>query len=131
MPSGDLMFEAVYKRNWWKGVIELTVKNQGMVAGGGSLVIKSEPEGVVDEVREEVIPPYGERVMLVNTARGKGLIAPSNLLIKNGQREIMVRVEQDEAWGTSVKVAAGAIGATILAAGAYTAVRLLLRRRDR
>lgn len=131
MPSEDLMFEAVYKRNWWKGVIELTVKNQGMVAGGGSLVIKSEPEGVVDEVREEVIPPYGERVMLVNTARGKGLIAPSNLLIKNGQREIMVRVEQDEAWGTSVKVAAGAIGATILAAGAYTAVRLLLRRRDR
>lgn len=131
MPSGDLMFEAVYKRNWWKGVIELTVKNQGMVAGGGSLVIKSEPEGVVDEVREEVIPPYGERVMLVNTARGKGLIAPSNLLIKNGQREIMVRVEQDEAWGTSVKVAAGAIGATILATGAYTAVRLLLRRRDR
>lgn len=131
MPSGDLMFEAVYKRNWWKGVIELTVKNQGMVAGGGSLVIKSEPEGVVDEVREEVVPPYGERVMLVNTARGKGLIAPSNLLIKNGQREIMVRVEQDEAWGTSVKVAAGAIGATILAAGAYTAVRLLLRRRDR
>ncbi|QHO63593.1 Transglutaminase domain-containing protein [Candidatus Chazhemtobacterium aquaticus] len=131
MPSEDLMFEAVYKRNWWKGVIELTVKNQGMVAGGGSLVIKSEPEGVVDEVREEVIPPYGERVMLVNTARGKGLIAPSNLLIKNGQREIMVRVEQDEAWGTSVKVAAGAVGATILAAGAYTAVRLLLRRRDR
>ena len=131
MPSEDLMFEAVYKRNWWKGVIELTVKNQGMVAGGGSLVIKSEPEGVVDEVREEVIPPYGERVMLVNTARGKGLIAPSNLLIKNGQREIMVRVEQDEAWGTSVKVAAGAIGATILAAGAYTTIRLLLRRRDR
>jgi len=131
MPSEDLMFEAVYKRNWWKGLIELTVKNQGMVAGGGSLVIKSEPEGVVDEVREEVIPPYGERVMLVNTARGKGLIAPSNLLIKNGQREIMVRVEQDEAWGTSVKVATGAIGATILAAGAYTAVRLLLRRRDR
>lgn len=131
MPSEDLAFEAKYIPRLLGGRIELGVKNQGMVSAGGQISIQSSPAGIISEIREVFVPPYGMRVLVMDTAKGIDLRTPKNIIIKYDNREITVKVQSEEKYDKAFKMAAAVIGFGVLAAGAYAASRLLLRRRGR